>query len=442
VPVCPRCRRALRLWQHGRVRRVIVLLALLGAAVPACGPAARELSRGPVGAAGSRALVQSLADRFGPIDREPGLDALRPKLAAASLVPSRVFDDAGAWRRQGDGWRAVELDGYVSGAVYRIGARAEALPARVPGQYRGRVQLLKVDGGRFEWTVTEELAVGPTRPSDLARTLDALFRGAERASEASARAAIASSLPRASAKLGLLLRLEALGLSRDADGATSVRLAVRLTPAGIRGFAPRYAAFVEKYATPIRTSLEVTDPEGATWWTLTAADNLWTLRLRLREGSLVPLEGPPDRRLPGRLRATADFATHMGRFEVGAQRVVAELALTRTSAEKGLAARFLEEPEWRLPFLVETVLDDPLRYPFEDPGSEIAWAARETPGGTLLTGLYRARVRETWILRWLGGMMGNAVTEFRRGAEREADQYHRECLLALRDDLAAVEAAP
>jgi hypothetical protein len=221
-----------------------------------------------------------------------------------------------------------------------------------------------------------------------------------------------------------------------------VRLAVRLTPAGIRGFAPRYAAFVEKYATPIRTSLEVTDPEGATWWTLTAADNLWTLRLRLREGSLVPLEGPPDRRLPGRLRATADFATHMGRFEVGAQRVVAELALTRTSAEKGLAARFLEEPEWRLPFLVETVLDDPLRYPFEDPGSEIAWAARETPGGTLLTGLYRARVRETWILRWLGGMMGNAVTEFRRGAEREADQYHRECLLALRDDLAAVGAAP
>jgi len=132
----------------------------------------------------------------------------------------------------------------------------------------------------------------------------------------------------------------------------------------------------------------------------------------------------------------------MGRFKVGAARVVADVALNRTPGEKGLSARFLEEPDWRLPFLAETLLDDPLRYPFEAPGSEIEWAAREESGGTLLTGLYRARVRETWILRWLGGMLGNAVGEFRRGAEREADQYHRECLLALRDDLAALETSP
>jgi hypothetical protein len=126
---------------------------------------------------------------------------------------------------------------------------------------------------------------------------------------------------------------------------------------------------------------------------------------------------------------------------VGARRIAAGLALTRTPGVKALSARFLEEPDWQLPFLAETLLDDPLRYPFEAPGSEIEWAARETPAGTLLTGLYRARVRETWILRWLGGMMSNAVGEFRLGAEREADHYHRECLLALRDDLAALAAA-
>jgi hypothetical protein len=132
----------------------------------------------------------------------------------------------------------------------------------------------------------------------------------------------------------------------------------------------------------------------------------------------------------------------MGRFEVGARRIAADLALTRAPGEKGLSARFLQEPDWRLPFLAETLLDDPLRYPFEVPGSEIEWAAREASGGTLLTGLYRARVRETWILRWLGGMVGSAVSEFRREAEREADQYHRECLLALRDDLGALETSP
>jgi len=340
----------------------------------------------------------------------------------------------------GDGWRAVELAGYASGTAYRIGVRNEAPPAGVPGQYRGRVQLRQIGGGRFEWSTSEELAVGQARPSDLARALDALFRGAERSTEASARAAIAEALPRASAKLGLLLRLEVLALQADAHGATSVHLAVRLTPAGIRGFAPHYAAFLEKYARPVRASLVVADPEGAAWWTLEAADHLWTLRLRVRDGSLVPLEGPADRRIPGRLRATADYATRMGRFQVGARRIAADLALTRTPGEKGLSARFLEEPDWRLPFLAETVLDDPLRYPFEESGSEIEWAAREGPdGGTLLVGRYRVRVRETWILRWLGGMMGNAVGEFRRGAEREADQYHRECLLALRDDLAALD---
>jgi hypothetical protein len=47
-------------------------------------------------------------------------------------------------------------------------------------------------------------------------------------------------------------------------------------------------------------------------------------------------------------------------------------------------------------------------------------------------------VRETWILRWLGGMTSTAVDEFRRAAEAEADRFHRECLLALRDDLAAL----
>jgi hypothetical protein len=425
------------------MRRVSLPLGLaLAALAAACRPAAQEAARGPAGMDGPVVLVQALADRFGPIDREPGFDALRPKMARAALVPSRVLEDGTVWRTRGDGWRAVELDGYSSGAAYRIGARAEALPARAPGQYRGRVHLRQIGNGRFEWSVSEELAVGPVRPLDLAGALGALFRGAERSTEASARAAIAEALPRASAKLGLLLRLETLALQPDAHGATSVRLAVRLTPAGIRGFAPHYSAFLEKYARPMRGSLVVADSGGAAWWTLETADHLWTLRLRVRDGSLVPLEGPADRRLPGRLRATADYVTRMGPFKVGARRIAADLSLTRTPGEKGLSARFLQEPDWQLPFLVETFLDDPLRYPFEAPGSEIEWAARETPGGALLTGLYRARVRETWILRWLGGMVGNAVGEFRGGAEREADQYHRECLLALRDDLAALGASP
>lgn len=422
--------------------RALVAAGLFAAAV-GCAEAARSLGHGPAGGDGPKALVEALADRFGPIDREPAFDALRPKLARAALVPSRVFDDATAWTARADAWRAVEFEGYRAGSAYRIGVRAQVATPAGPGGYRGRVRLERLAGGRFEWTVDEELAVGRLRPSDLAAALDTLLRGAEATSEGEARAAIATALPRASSRLGLLLRLETLELLRHAHGATAVRLGVRLMPEGISGFAPRYAAFLRKYLTPIRMRLVVADTAGVAWWSLEAADNLWTLRLRVRDGSLVPLDGPTDRRIPSSLRATADYSTRMGRYKVGASALVAEVALSRTAAEKGFSARFLREPEWELPFLVETLIGGPLHFPFEGQGSEAGWAVRGTPeAGTRFVRHYRARVRETWILRWLGGMTSQAVGEFRRGAEAEADRFNRECLLALRDDLAALGPAP
>ena len=408
----------------------------------ACRPAVRNVTGGSSGPDAPRVFAQALADRFGPIDREAGFDALRPKLNRASFVPSRAFDDRTVWTEWGADWRALEFIGFTSGAAYRVGVRTKAPRPSAPGDYWNRVRLLQIGAGRFEWAVSEELAVGPVRPSDLAEAVDTLFRGLERATETSARAAIAEAFPRASAKLGLLLRIELLALQKDADGATSVRFAVRITPAGIRSFAPRGADYIEKYSRPIRAFGALVDSQRTTWWTLEVADHLWVLNLRVRDGSLVPLNGAADRRLPGRLRAQARVATRMGRFGVGAQNIAADVSLTRTPAEQGLSARFLEEPDWQLPFLVETLLNSPLRFPFEAPGSEVDWAVRETPGGTLLTGFYRARVRETWILRWLGGMMGNAITEFRSGAEAEVDRYLRDCLLALRDDLVAIAASP
>ncbi|HEY7411311.1 MAG TPA: hypothetical protein VII13_11240 [Vicinamibacteria bacterium] len=412
------------------------LVAALG-----CQPAARELAAGPGGAAAPPALVQALADRFGPIERDAGFEALRSRLARSAMVPSRAFDDESAWTVRGDDWRAVELAGYASGGAYHLGVRGEAPAPAAAGQYRGRVRLQRLSRGRFEWSLEEELAAGGVRPADLARALDALFRAAEGMTEADARAAIGKALPRAAARLGLLVRLETLALQGDAHGATSVTLAVRLTPDGIRGFAPRYAAFLDKYEKPMRMSLVVADLEGVPWWTLEGADRLRTARLRVRGGSLVPLAGPAHRRLPPRLRAVGDYTMRMGGFKVGARQIQAEVTVMREPGVKGFTARFVREPDWQLPFLVEPLLDAPLRYPFESPGSEFGFAAREAPGGGLrLVTHSRARVRESWLLRWLGGMAGDAASEFRRGAEKEADQFHREWLLALRDDLAALAA--
>jgi hypothetical protein len=402
-----------------------------------CTPAAHELARGPGGRGGASGAAQALALRFGPVAREPDFDALRPKLAQAALIPSRVFDDPAAWPRQGSSWRAVEFAARETGGVYRMGVSGEAPEPVAVGQYRGRIRLERVGGGRYEWTVREELAIGSLRPADLAAALDALFKGAEAVDERAARAAIAAAFPRTAQWLGLALKLETLALARDAYGATSVRIGVRLAPEGLRATAPLYASFLQRYLTPVRLGLVVADESGASWWTLAGEGNLWTLRLRVRGGSLVPLEGPAERRIPPLLRATSDYATQMGRFHIEARRLVADVTLTRAPLEKGFLARFRQEPEWDLPFLVESLLGGPLGFPFAGAGSEAGWAAQEVAsGGTRVVRDYRVRVHETFILRWLGGMTSQAISEFRAGAEREADRFHGQCLIALRDDLA------
>ena len=58
-----------------------------------CGEAARGLGAGPAGPAAALELLDALRARLGPAQREPSLQAARPKLAAALFVPSRAFGD-------------------------------------------------------------------------------------------------------------------------------------------------------------------------------------------------------------------------------------------------------------------------------------------------------------------------------------------------------------
>jgi hypothetical protein len=423
-------------------RALPLVVAATLCALPGCRQAARELEAGPSGREGPKALAEALAARFGPIRREPAWDALRPKLARAAFVPSRVFDDASAWTARGDGWRAVEFTGTLAGGAYHVGVRAEAPEPVAPGDYRGRLRLRRLPATGYEWQINEELGTGRLRPADLAAALTALARGAEATDEAGARAAMTDAFPRTAERISPLLRLDVLSLVRDPHGATAVRVAVRVTPAGLKPRAPHWAAFVEKYATPTRVRVVVADALGVVWWTLDGADNLWTVRVRVRDGSLVPLEGAADRRIPGHLRVTADYSTRVGIFAVGLRRLVADVTLVRLPLEKGFVARFLEEPDWRLPVLVEPLLHAPLRFPFEGPGSETGWAVVEGgEGRTRFVRHDRARVRESWVVRWLGGMASGAVDEFRAAAEREADAFNREVILALRDDVDAFAAS-
>jgi hypothetical protein len=396
----------------------------------------RELASDPEGAVAADEFAVALATRFGPIERGPRFDAARPKLARSALVPSRVFDEADFWTASEGEWRQLDYFGRRHEGRYRLEVQPSAPPPRDPGDYRGRLRLHRIEDGRYEWTMRQELAVGSLRPDDVAEALTALFRSLEGVSAAEARARAAEAFPRSAASFSRLYHLETLEFTPEPGEATAVRLGIRLRPDRLRETAPRYAAFLEKVAAPMRARATVSDEGGTPWWGLDLAELLWTFRFRVRDGSLVPLEGPADRWLPDRLQLAIDFSTKAGLFTIGVRQLVADITVTRTPYEKGYTARYRRQPEWRLPFLIKPFLRGSLRYPFEDPGSSSFFALREsTDGPTKLVRDYGIRVRESWIVKWMGGLGDSAVGDFRKGAESESDRYSRECLYALRDDV-------
>lgn len=416
-----------------RLRLGVGALALV---VSGCREGVRGPASGPGRTVAADQFTTAIALRFGPIDRGPRFDAARPRLARAALVPSRVFDEPGLWTAGEGEWRQLDSFGRRNGEAYRLEVQPSAPPPRDPGDYRARLRLERVEDGRYEWTMRQELAVGCLRPEEAAEAVTALFRSAEGVSVAEALARAAQAFPRAAAAFSRLFHLETLELLPENGGATAVRLAIRAKPDRIRETAPRYATFLEKVAEPMRASATASDTSDATWWRLELAELLWTLRFRVRDGSLVPLEGSSERRLPDQLRVRIDFSTKAGLFTIGVRGLVADVTLTRTPHEKGYTARYRQAPDWRLPFLVKPFLKKSLRFPFEGPGSFSTYALRgASDGPTELVRDYGIRVRESWIVKWMGGLGDSAVGEFREGAESESDRYWGECLHALRDDV-------
>ena len=416
--------------------RSLVAVCLLVVLLPACRDVARVLGSGPSGPAAADDLVVALATRFGPIQRGPRFNAARPKLARSAFVPSRVFDDASVWTTREAEWRQLEFFGHRDGEKYRLDVRSSAPPPREPGDYRGRLRLHRLDEGQFEWTMRQELAIGPLRPEDIAGALTLLFQAAEGVSAEEARALANETFPRSAAVYSRLFDLETLDLTPQADGATAIVFGVRLRPERIRPTSPRYAAFLEKHAAPMRMTAIATDASEATWWSIDLVKLLWTFRFRVRDGSLVPLDGPAERRIPDQIRVTVDYSTKVGFFTIGVRDLVADVTLTRRPDEKGYRTRFQQEPEWRLPFMLKPFLRASLRYPFEGSGSWSSFAVKgATDGPTELVRDLGTRVRESWIVKWLGGASNAALSDFRKGAESESDRYSRECLYALRDDV-------
>jgi hypothetical protein len=243
-------------------------------------------------------------------------------------------------------------------------------------------------------------------------------------------------LPRTGGALGRLLSLDTLHAVPLRDGTTALTLGIAVHPERARAEFPSFVAYLEKYVLPARFHLVVRDRGGAAWLDAQTAPSFLTLRMRLKDGVLLPLAGP-ERPFPDSLQLTGELYLRAMVFDVGVSRLVADLAPLRGPHEAGFTLRFAREPEWHLPPVVGHLMRGALQRPFRDHGILLRLAVRDSPTGgqTLAERDLHVDVQESAIVRWLNSLGSAAVSDMTGKVELERDRFVGEAFQALQEDL-------
>ena len=421
-----------------KLRKVLFIATALGTVGQAdsCRAAASKLGPAPIAArSNADQLFSALGARFGPLQFDSALSAARLKIARSALVPSRIFRDTSIWTSASQSARVLDISGAPdSGARYRLAIDGSSLPFTPPSTYHRRLELRDIGRGVYEWHARDDLAVGSVRGEDLGATVTAIFSALEGNRGNALRAANREALPRTSSALGRLYTLDSLETTASADGATDVVIVATIHPKRLASELPHYARYLDKYVSPLSYSVALVDADGHRWLEATARDRRFAFRFRVAGGNLAPMNATP-RRIPTTLRARMSFTAKARIFRVGFRDLLGDVTLQREAHTSGFTVSFKREPDWILPLLTERMLRAPLRRPFINDGAQLTFAISDSAGAqTLATRAYRLSVQESSILRFLGKLGSSAISDFRAGAEREADQFTGEMWDALRAD--------
>ena len=425
-----------RLLRHTRSAATLVVGALL---TNACKPGWDAFGTTPARAqVNGVQFADALYRRYLLVERTPFYAAARAKLGKRALSPSAVFDDTTAWTtRPDERTRVLMAEGVATAdGRYRFTPRpSAAFPDRL-ADARHLTQLTRLTkDGEYEWRTAVDFALGSVTPTDWGTGFRALLGSAEGRTDADLRADLRSTLPRTATALSRMFSLDTLRAQRQADGTTVITIVTRLHPDGLKPQFPLYAKFVSKFVGPAAYHVVLRDTRGVRWVDARAGDKAFTIRLRVKDGGVVPLEGPV-RGMPDTLRLSMDASTKFSIFTIGMRGMKGSVVFLRSAAERGWALRFDEAPEWQLPLGAAAMLKSPLRRPFEQGGIVGKVSFRLGAGGqTYITRDFRVAVQESAVTRFLGGFSGSAFSEFDGPAEREENRFNAELFQAMRDDL-------
>ncbi|MES3035843.1 MAG: hypothetical protein V4813_17700 [Gemmatimonadota bacterium] len=404
----------------------------------ACRPGWDALGTSPARAqANGVTFADALYRRYLIVDRAPFYAEARAKLGKRALAPSGVFDDTTAWTSRPDARnRFLMAEGVSGDGRYRFTPRVDApYPDRL-ADARHLTQLTKLaNDGEFEWRTAVDFAVGTMSPTDWRNGFRALLGSAEGRTDADLRADLRSTLPRTTTALGRMFSLDTLHTQRLTDGTSSLTIVTTLHPDWLQAEFPLYARFVSKYFGRAAWHIVLRDTRNVRWLEIRSRDRVMTVRLRVLDGGLVPLDGPA-RAMPDTLRMTIDASTKYSIFTVGFKGMQGNLSFLRSASEHGWAMRFDKAPDWQLPLGAAAMLRSPLRRPFEQGGIVGKVSFRTGAGGqTYITRDFRVAVQESAVTRFLGGLSGSAFSEFDGPAEREENRFNADLFQGMRDDL-------
>ncbi len=410
-----------------------ILLGACRAVPPAFGPTL------PQARANADELLGGIAQRFTNVQRTPRFVVARDKLSKYALTPSGIYNDSTVWTAfSSDNIRALTVEGSYVNNRYLFSPKTNVpFPDRI-GESRHFIQLRRLSDDEFEWLTNVDLGAGKISANDFANVVSRFMASGENVPAAALRADYRTHFPRATASLGRLFSLDTLRTVPDAEGATTIVLGIRLRPERIKQTMPDFAAYLDKYISPSRYHIQLTDARGSKWFDVRGRDNLLQMRFRTRGGHFMPLEGGV-RSIPDTLRMKVDFTTKILLFNVGVANMEGEFVNIDSDRERGWAMRFQKEPDWKLPPAVRFFIRSPLRRPFMGSGSTFRISLRDNPGAqTILNHRGGIVVQESAILRFLGKLGATAMGDFVGDSEAQENRFNAEVFTALRADIRAL----
>ncbi len=387
-------------------------------------------------------LAEALAARFTSPERSGRYESARRRLVRGALTPSRVYGDTSVWSATvPPATQALMAHGELTDHGYRFEIVPDPSVSLKLGDARHAITLRRLSDNEFRWNAAVDFAIGSLTADDAAVMLANLLASGDDRDPVLIRAAANASFPRSGAVLSRIFTIDSLTLRAGGQGTTTINLTLGIRGEGLRATAPHFADYIRKYVTTSRYRFALTDRGGAMYFDAVGADQRLTIRYRIRGGTIVSYLGPP-RTLPDSLRLASDLSMHVKIFDVGWKNLATDFVIRRTEHAHSWTILAQTEPNWQLPLITERLLRSPLRRPFQGEGAMLELGVADSAGTqTLLYRRSRLEVKESPILRFLGGLVTRVIDDLDTTVEREEAAYIRELMAAFQQDAHAILAA-